>query len=108
MALVACKECSHEISTTAKACPQCGAKPKRTKWWLWAPLGFVALLFVWGAITGPKDTAELARMETEACMRTEGGGAWRASSGITLEKFCQTAGAVAAYRKACEINPSKC
>ncbi|PKG62761.1 MULTISPECIES: hypothetical protein [Pseudoalteromonas] len=26
MALVACKECNHEVSTTAKLCPECGVK----------------------------------------------------------------------------------
>ena len=30
MAIIACKECKNQISTTAKACPQCGAKPKKT------------------------------------------------------------------------------
>lgn len=30
MALTACKECGHQISTEAKACPQCGAKVERT------------------------------------------------------------------------------
>lgn len=29
MALVKCKECSNQISTTAKACPVCGAKVKK-------------------------------------------------------------------------------
>lgn len=28
MALAACKECMHQISPSAKACPQCGAKKK--------------------------------------------------------------------------------
>ena len=27
MALVACPECGHQVSTLAKACPQCGAPP---------------------------------------------------------------------------------
>lgn len=30
MALVACHECGHNISTTAKACPSCGAAPPPT------------------------------------------------------------------------------
>jgi len=30
MALVKCKECGHEISKSAKVCPQCGAKVVRT------------------------------------------------------------------------------
>lgn len=27
MALIACPECGHQVSTLAKACPQCGAPP---------------------------------------------------------------------------------
>lgn len=38
MALVKCKECGAEISTTAKVCPRCGAKQKRT--------GLVVMLFL--------------------------------------------------------------
>lgn len=30
MAMTVCKECKAQISTTAEACPQCGAKPKKT------------------------------------------------------------------------------
>ncbi|QQQ01012.1 hypothetical protein [Lysobacter enzymogenes] len=30
MALTTCKECKAQISATAQACPQCGAKPKKT------------------------------------------------------------------------------
>jgi RNA polymerase subunit RPABC4/transcription elongation factor Spt4 len=108
MSLVPCKECGTEISTKAKACPKCGAKVARTKWWLWIPLGLVVLIFVWGAITGPKNTVELAKMETESCIRSNGGGEWRASSGISLETFCKTKGALAGIKKACEIDPSKC
>ena len=39
MALFECKDCSNLISDNAKACPQCGAKIPKTKWWLWIPLG---------------------------------------------------------------------
>ena len=108
MALVACKECGNEVSTKASACPKCGAKVPKTKWWLWIPLGLIGVVFIWGAITGPKDTAELAKMETERCMRNQGGGEWRASSGVTLETFCRTKGSLAGLKKACEINPSLC
>lgn len=108
MALFACAECKTEISTTARACPKCGARVPRTKWWLWGPLGAIALLFVWGAMTGPKDTVELAHMETESCIRNKGGGDWRASSGLTLEQFCKAKGTLIGLKQACEIDPSKC
>jgi RNA polymerase subunit RPABC4/transcription elongation factor Spt4 len=108
MALSSCKECGNEVSTEASACPKCGAKVPRTKWWLWVPLGLVVVLFVFGAITGPKDTTELAKMETESCMRRNGDGEWRASLGVSLETFCKTKGSLIGIKKACEINPSKC
>lgn len=108
MALIPCKECGNEVSTDAKACPKCGAKVPHTKWWLWGPLAVFLVIFIWGAATGPKDTVELAQMETESCMRNQGGGDWRASSGVTLETFCKTKGALIGIKKACEINPSKC
>lgn len=108
MTLIACKECGNEVSTQASACPKCGAKVPRIKWWLWIPLGLLAALFLIGIITGPKNTTELAQMETERCMRNQGGGEWRASLGVTLETFCKTKGALIGIKKACEINPSKC
>ena len=30
MALVKCKECGSQVSSKAKACPSCGAKPQKT------------------------------------------------------------------------------
>ena len=45
MALVKCHECKHEISKKAKACPNCGAKPRRTSLFTW----LVLILFIfWG------------------------------------------------------------
>ena len=111
MALIACSECKHEVSTTAKACPNCGARVQRTKWWPWvlgAPLGFMGFLFVYGSMTGPVTTADLARMETESCIRHKGDGDWRGSSGLTLEEFCRGKGALIGLKRACEIDPAKC
>jgi len=43
MALVACRECKTQISTEAKICPKCGAKPpRRTSTFTWIVLGLVA------------------------------------------------------------------
>lgn len=49
MALIACKDCGTEVSNSAKACPKCGAKVPRTKWWLWIPLALVAAFLLYGA-----------------------------------------------------------
>jgi hypothetical protein len=48
MAMTKCRECSAEISDSAKACPKCGAKVPRTKWWLWIPLGLIVAFFGFG------------------------------------------------------------
>lgn len=50
MALIKCAECGHQISTDAKACPSCGAKPpKRTSLLTWA-LGGLFAIGVIGAV----------------------------------------------------------
>src|SRR5580700_6671304 len=42
MALIRCGECGREVSTTAKVCPQCGAKVKKPK----KPVSKITALFV--------------------------------------------------------------
>lgn len=50
MALKECAECGNQVSTTAKACPQCGAKMPRKKWWLWIPLSIFGVLILMAII----------------------------------------------------------
>lgn len=45
MALAACKECKHQVSSSAKACPQCGAKKTGS-----VPAGLMALAVIAGVI----------------------------------------------------------
>jgi hypothetical protein len=40
MAITTCKECKAQISTTAEACPHCGAKPKKS-----SGFAFIAVVF---------------------------------------------------------------
>jgi hypothetical protein len=42
MALVKCHECKKEISKSAKTCPNCGTKPRRTSLFTW----LVLILFI--------------------------------------------------------------
>jgi len=58
MALISCKECGAEISTKASACPKCGAKVPKTKWWLWIPLSLGAAFLIFGAIVGRSPEAK--------------------------------------------------
>jgi len=55
MALVKCKECGREVSDTAEACPNCGAKPKRPAGVLkYAGIAAVLLIawYVIGSLSG--------------------------------------------------------
>ena len=41
MALVQCGECSRDVSTNAKACPNCGSPLRRRSWLVWVGAGIV-------------------------------------------------------------------
>ena len=71
-------------------------------------LAIICVVFFLAAITGPKDTTELAAMETASCLKRQGNGEWRASSGISLETFCKIKGATIGLKRACELDPSSC
>lgn len=82
------------------------AKP--FKWWLWGPVGLVVAIFAVGVANGPKTYADVAEMEYRSCMRSSGDGHWRASSGVTLETFCRSAGNIEARREFCKAHPESC
>lgn len=65
MALVKCAECGKEISDTAKACPNCGAKPKRGGAVLKYVGIAVALLIAWSVI-GSMSAQQSARSQVDA------------------------------------------
>jgi len=71
MAMTPCRECGGAISTSARSCPKCGAKVPRTKWWLWVPLGCIALFLGYG-FTVPQYQSD-ARRAREACESLTGG-----------------------------------
>lgn len=68
MALVACRECGHQVSTEANACPKCGARVPRTKWWLWVPIGLVAAFLGFGAMVGGTPEAQ-EKSQQQAAVR---------------------------------------
>nr|WP_139183761.1 hypothetical protein [Pseudomonas sp. NFPP33] len=51
MAMTVCHECKKDISSTAKACPHCGAEAPKTKIWPWI-IGIPVILFVGLMIIG--------------------------------------------------------
>lgn len=68
MALVACRECNNQISTTAFACPKCGAlvpKPKKSAIWPWivgVPVAlFIGMMIYGSSIPEYQHTAREAR-----------------------------------------------
>lgn len=71
MALIECGDCKAEMSDSAKACPKCGWKKPKFKWWLWVPLGFVAAFLAYGASI-PEYEAN-ARAVRRACEQLAGG-----------------------------------
>src|SRR5690606_29905296 len=68
MAMTKCKECGTEISTTADACPKCGAKQVRTSGCAKVVLGVLGF-FVFVAIVGQcsrSDTSSPSTSTTSA------------------------------------------
>jgi uncharacterized protein (UPF0212 family) len=75
MALRACNDCGAEVSTSAKACPRCGAKVPKVKWWLWIPLTLVVLFFSFPyiAYSSSERAAVSARADCERAFPSERG-----------------------------------
>jgi hypothetical protein len=77
MALIACPECTAQVSTEAKACPGCGApppKPRKSRALLYALLGLPVIFVTW-ALTrtpSPEDMAMTdARYAIEFCWKDQ-------------------------------------
>jgi hypothetical protein len=48
MALITCSDCGKEHSDSAVSCPNCGARPPKSKFWLWGVLLCVAIFIAFG------------------------------------------------------------
>lgn len=73
MALIKCRECGTQVSTKAKACPSCGAIPRKKMTLLkWVAATFVAIM-TYGAYLDSKLTPEqkTARAEARAARQAE-------------------------------------
>jgi hypothetical protein len=78
MALIKCKECGEKVSSKAKACPKCGAKPKKkTSFLTWFVLVLflliVGLPMIFSANMTPEEQAayEAQRAEERAASEAE-------------------------------------
>jgi hypothetical protein len=95
MALTPCRECGGEVSTEADACPKCGAKvlkPKRTKWWLWIPLGLFAAFMGYGFVLSstPEGQAKSqARAAIRLCWDSQGSRSNSAGSAQFIAGACE-------------------
>lgn len=81
MAMTNCKECRAEISTTAKACPKCGAVVPKAKLWPWivgVPIAAFVALMLFGltipeyesqALAQRKVCEQIAPMQHVECRR---------------------------------------
>ncbi|NYI20184.1 hypothetical protein FHR53_003352 [Xanthomonas arboricola] len=56
MSMRTCKECEAKISTTAVACPKCGAKPKKTSGCAIVIAAFIGLMFFSAILRGCSDS----------------------------------------------------
>lgn len=69
MSLTECKECKHQVSSTAQACPNCGAKApagnrgRQVAGLIYLALVIGAFVWVWGLMT-PTDTKTLPVTQT--------------------------------------------
>lgn len=71
MALVKCKECGEKVSTEAKACPKCGAKPpKKTSFVFWG----IVIIVLLAVFVMPEDHNSPPRLVNKKQSVTESAG----------------------------------
>lgn len=72
MAIRPCKECGKDISTSAPACPHCGAKPRRTSLFTWIVAIFLGLMFAsWIRVSTNNDNKAEATAAKAATLTPE-------------------------------------
>lgn len=72
MALVRCKECGESVSTSAKACPKCGAKPpQKTSFVTWVVLA-VIVIGVYSALRSPTPNSSSSTQTNQSSGNVQG------------------------------------
>ena len=78
MALINCPECKHEVSSTAKSCPNCGCSIKGANFSLSKELvlsAIVVLIFVLGLMISNPDKEQFVKyMNTELTKKIDDSG----------------------------------
>lgn len=62
-----CKVCGKEIASSAKLCPECGAKNSKPifgRWWFWAILVVIALIIAVSSQSGNEQGKQVVNQET--------------------------------------------
>ena len=75
-------------------------------------IGFLVIVLMTAGVRPSEVTfTQIAADKARSCVSSNGQLGvvdWRASSGMTLEQFCKTYGAIHAYDRFCDQNPDKC
>jgi len=71
MALIKCKECGNEVSSTAQTCPKCGAKVKKKTGILTWIVGIVFAMVVIGMVSGNLEQSEQQEAKQQQAAETK-------------------------------------
>ncbi|MGK0269467.1 MAG: RNA polymerase subunit RPABC4/transcription elongation factor Spt4 [Cocleimonas sp.] len=106
MALVKCKECGEEISSKAKDCPKCGAKPpKKTSLFTWLVL-IIIVSVIYSVSQSSTSTSVTAKETSSASPKISSSVSPKPSWSTTTSKDEMT-GEFSAYAHSPRANPSE-
>ncbi|MGK5017684.1 hypothetical protein [Janthinobacterium sp. HLS12-2] len=93
MALIACRECSKQYSDSASACPQCGARVKKRRLWIWIPLS-IPIAFILFAVLrtrAPDEDEKIrARDAIDLCWSKQKTKSFDPSTAQFVARACET------------------
>jgi hypothetical protein len=114
-----CPFCKETVADDAIVCPHCRrdqpaeierkAKKRRSIifWIVGVPLVLFVGFMIIGIMAGPETYGDIAASGKESCIRNNGDGAWTASLGISLEKFCEGVGNFKALQQERSDHPER-